>query len=256
MSTSDKVLSVLRLFSSDQPQWSVESAAVALGLTHSTAYAYFRSLIHSELIAPTGVGRYVLGSAVIEMDRIARASDPVLVIGGAVLERMVEDAPTEMVALLCRLYRSKVMCVDQRSSREAHFAVSYERGRLMPLFKGAASKVILANIERRRAKRLFEDNVDEVTANGLGKSWAEFRLSLRRIRSHEIFITRGELDPERIGLSVPLLNDAGSSLGSLSLVATEEDYKKSEGLQQNLRSRLLCAASALRIAISDSTANR
>lgn len=250
MSTSDKVLSVLRLFSSEAPEWTVEGAAQELGLPHSTAYSYFRSLIHSELIAPVGVGRYVLGSAVIEMDRVARSSDPILVLGSAVLARLVEDPPIEVVSLLCRLYRMKVMCVDQRSSSGADFAISYERGRLMPLFRGAASKVILANVERRRIRRFFEDNMEEVAANRLGNSWSEFRLSLRRIRSHDAYVTRGELDRGRIGISVPLLTAGGASLGSVSLVVAEDDYDSSEEIREELRSRLLCAASALNTAIA------
>ena len=250
VSTSDKVLSVLRLFSSENPEWSVEAAALELAVPHSTAYSYFRSLVNSELIAPVGVGRYVLGPAVIEMDRVARASDPMLVLGGAVLDGLVGQSPVPVVALLCRLYRMKVMCVDQRSSAGADFAVSYERGRLMPLFRGAASKVVLANVERRRVKRFFDENQAEVAASGLGGSWSEFRLSLRRIRANDVYVTWGELDPGRVGLSVPLLSAAGASVGSLSLVVAETDYRASAARRAALHAQLLCAASALNQVIS------
>lgn len=245
MKTSDKVLSLLQLFSSERPEWTVDAAAVALGLAQSTAYGYFRTLTQADLIAPTGAGRYVLGPAIIELDRIARASDPMLVEGGAILEELVREVPVDAVALLCRLYRMKVMCVDQRASAGADFAVSYERGRLMPLLRGSASKAILANVERRRARRYFEEHAAEIASNGLGTNWNEFRSTLRRIRSHAVCITRGEVDPGRVGLSVPLLTVAGEGFGSISLAIGEDDYDRSEEIREELHSRLLRAASAL-----------
>jgi DNA-binding IclR family transcriptional regulator len=245
MTASDKVLSVLQLFSSERAEWTVEAAASELGLAQSTAYEYFRTLTRSGLIASTRVGRYVLGSAVIELDRIARQSDPILVEGAAVLESLVQRQPVQVVALLCRLYRMRVMCVDQRASKDTHFAISYERGRLMPLFRGAASKVILANIERRRMRRFFEENSEDIESNGLGGTWEAFRLTLRRIRSHEVYVTRGEIDAGRVGLSIPLLTVARESFGSISLVVPEKDYDRSEKIRTELDSRLMHAASTL-----------
>lgn len=245
MKTSDKIFAVLRLFSTDRPEWTVEAAAGEMDLPQSTTYEYFRTLTRSGLIAPTANGLYVLGPAVIELNRIVTRSDPMLVEGGSVLETMVQDAPVPVVGLLCRLYRMKVMCVEQRVSQGAVFGVSYERGRLMPLFRGAASKVILAHVERRRVKRLFEENAQEIAANGLGESWAEFRLMLRRSRSQKIFITRGEIDPGRIGLSVPLLNATGESFGSISFVLEEKDFDGSASVQEELRRRLIDAADLL-----------
>lgn len=245
MKTSDKIFAVLRLFSTDRPEWTVEAASGEMDLPQSTAYEYFRTLTRSGLIAPTNGGRYVLGPAVIEMNRIVSRSDPMLVEGGGVLESMVEGAPVAVVGLLCRLYRMKVMCIEQRASPDASFGVSYERGRLMPLFRGAASKVILAHVERRRVKRLFEDNAPEIAAHNLGGSWAEFRLVLRRIRSQAVYITRGEIDPGRIGLSVPLLNAGGESFGSISFVAEEKDYDASPAVQDALHGRLVAAAELL-----------
>lgn len=245
MKTSDKVLSLLRLFSAERPTWTVESAAGELGLAQSTAYEYFRSLAGAGLIASLGVGHYVLGPAIVELDRIARTSDPILIEGGAILEELVREPPIEIVGLLCRLYREKVMCVDQRASRNADSAVSYERGRLMPLFRGAASKVILAYLERRRVRRLFEENMDDIHAQGLGGTWNEFRLTLRRIRSQGVFVTRGELDAGRVGVSIPLLDPSGEAFGSISIVATEEDYDRSETVRADLHARLEAAAARL-----------
>lgn len=251
MKTSEKVLGLLRLFSTEQPVWTVEAAAGALGLPQSTAYDHFRSLGQAGLIASTGAGRYVLGPAVIELDRIARSSDPILLEGGPILARLVAEPPVAVVGLLCRLYREKVMCVDQRASQEADAAISYERGRLMPLFRGAASKVILAHLERRRLHRLFEENASDIAANGLGHTWSEFRSTLRAIRSRDAFVTRGELDAGRVGISIALLAGSGEAFGSMSLVVEERDYDRSEAVRRELHARLGQASAQLTARVGD-----
>ena len=44
MTTSDRLLSVLGLFTIERPEWTVEEAANELQLAASTTYRYFRSL--------------------------------------------------------------------------------------------------------------------------------------------------------------------------------------------------------------------
>lgn len=246
MNTSNKVLRVLQLFTPARPEWTVDTAAGELGFAQSTAYEYFRTLAEYGLIASVSPGRYILGPAVFELDMIARRSDPLLLAGRTALEAMVEKPPAPIVALLCRLYKMKVMCIDQRASTGADFAVSYERGRLMPLFRGSASKVILANIERRRLRRIFEENRNEVAKARLGIAWEEFRSNLRRIRSQGFCITRGELDSGLLGLSAPLLTCAGESLGSFSLVLSERAYDRSDDVRRDLHARLTTAVMTLR----------
>lgn len=245
MKKSGKLLSLLQLFSAERPTWTVEDAAIELGLPQSTAYEYFRSLVKEGFVAHAGIGRYMLGPAIIALDRVARRSDPLLVQGGSALDTLVSATPVDVVGLLCRLYQMKVMCVEEHASDGANFAVSYERGRLMPLFRGAASKVILAHIERRRVRRIYEENSDEIAIQGLGRDWTEFRQTLRRIRSHDVFVTRGELDPGRVGLSVPLLDGSGVAFGSISVVLAEADYDSSPSIRDQLHARLMSAASEL-----------
>jgi len=73
------------------------------------------------------------------------------------------------------------MCVRQVLGRGPQEPVSYERGRLMPLFRGATSKIILAHLPARTLKSLFEQNAAEIAQDGLGKSLEQFRSSLAAI---------------------------------------------------------------------------
>ena len=249
MKTSDKVLAVLTLFTGTKPEWTIDEAAAELKLKQTAAYGYFRSLARAGLIAASRPGRYTIGPAIIELDRLARRTDQLLAEGCELLNRIVADAPTPVVALLCRFYRMKVMCVEQRASSDADFAVGYERGLLMPLFAGAASKVILANIERRRLRRFYDEHVADILAHGLGTSWDEFLSNLRKIRSFPVYVTFGEIDPGRVGISAPIILDNGV-IGSISLVASDVPYHKSLACRQELERRVSEAATTLSLRLS------
>lgn len=205
--TSDRVLSVLALFTRDNSEWSVEEAAAALDVPVSTAYRYFRSLSSAELITPYWPGRYVLGPAVIEYDYAMRLHDPLL---GAARDVMVAlaDGIGDCVAMLARLYKDKVMCVHREHPRTSEFdAVGYERGRPMPLDRGAASKAILANLTTR-----------ELRALGLSDEAPALKDALRTIRTQGFSVTEGEVTPGVLGVAVPIFRSDRALEGSLGLI--------------------------------------
>jgi DNA-binding IclR family transcriptional regulator len=218
VTTSDRVLGVLGLFTLEEPTWTVEDAAQHLGLAVSTAYRYFRSLSKAGLIVAVATGRYVLGPAVIQYDRQIRLHDPLTTAAQPIMKRLVTQVPAHTVTILCRLFRNQVMSVHQESAERPDFAISYERGRPMPLFRGAASKIILANMPLRTVKALFEQHSAKFAQANLGRNWQEAKERLRELRAAGVSITKGELDPGMCGISVPLLEATGSVIGSLSIV--------------------------------------
>jgi DNA-binding IclR family transcriptional regulator len=218
ITTSDRVLSVLSLFTIEQPEWTVEEAASTLNLAMSTAYRYFRSLSKAGLLVAHATGRYVLGPAIIQYDRQIRLHDPLTTAAQPVMKRLTERLPPHTVMLLCRLFRNQVMCVHQEAAERPDFAVSYERGRPMPLFRGAASKIILAHMPLRAVKALYGDHAARFAQAGLGKSWKDVKDRLRTLRNAKASITRGEVDPGMCGIAVPLFEAQESIVGSLSVV--------------------------------------
>jgi DNA-binding IclR family transcriptional regulator len=135
-----------------------------------------------------------------------------------VMKRLTEGLPAHTVTLLCRLFRSQVMCVHQESTQRPDYAVSYERGRPMPLFRGAASKIILAHMSLRAVKALYAEQAAKFAQAALGKNWAEVKEKLRTLRTAGLSVTYGELDPGMCGISVPVFETEGVIVGSLSVV--------------------------------------
>ena len=227
--TADRVLSVLELFDLEHPDWSIEEASARLGIATSTAYRYFASLSTHGLIASFVPGRYVLGPAIARYDRQVRLTDPLISAARGPMRRVAELQPAIIVAFLCRLLGGQVICVDQVSVGELPFAVGYERGRLMPLFAGSASKVILAHLASRPLRALYRGQPEAFAQAGLGHNWEQVKAALRGIRASGAFETSGEVDPGMRGISVPLIARGGAMLGSLNVAGPSELVAASSG---------------------------
>lgn len=222
MISADRLLDVLKLFSAEEPIWTVERAAPALGVSLSTAYRYFRSLVKAGLLDPLGEGgTYVLGPAVLELDRTIRLSDPILQAARPTMLRLASEAGGSAVVLLCRLFQGQVMCIHQERVPGETRPVSYERGLPLPMFRGAASKVILAHLPPRQLKRILDRTGDGAPTEGR----EGLKESLRAIRRTGLCISHGELDPGTTGLGVPVFSPRGQVVGSLAIAwhgGTEE----------------------------------
>jgi DNA-binding IclR family transcriptional regulator len=217
-SSGDRLLAVLALFTVDRPVWTVEDAAAQLAVSATTAYRYFKRLTKAGLISPVAGAGYALGPAIIQMDRQIQISDPMLNAARGVMAELIQHAAEGSTVLLCRLFHDRVMCVHQVMGRGPQVPVSYERGRLMPLYRGATSKIILAHLPPRTLKSLFARDAAEIAAAGLGASWDEFRRVLAALRRDGVSISRSELDSGRVGVAAPIFDRERAILGSLSVV--------------------------------------
>jgi DNA-binding IclR family transcriptional regulator len=217
-SSGDRLLAVLALFTTEQPEWSVEAAAAKLGVSPTTAYRYFRRLTLAGLISPVSGASYTLGPAIIEMDRLIQLGDPMLRVARDVMANLIRSAEEGATILLCRLFHDRVMCVHQIVGQGPQEPVSYERGRLMPLFRGATSKIILAHLPVRTLRSIFVQHGPEITAAGLGVDWDEFHRGLTALRRAGVSVTHGDVDAGRVGIAAPVFDANNAILGSLSFV--------------------------------------
>lgn len=217
MTTANRLLAVLSLFTIEKSEWTVEEAANEIGVSVSTAYRYFRDLSKAGLLDASPSGKYVLGPAVIENDRKIRLTDPLIKVGRPAMQRLVTRSGSAGVALLCRIYKNRVMCVHQEARVLPENTVGYERGRPMPMFRGASSKVIFANLASRTARWFFDKYPEEVAAGGLGSDWETIKLNLRRIRRAGLYITRGEVDGGRVGIAAPVFSPERHVIGSITM---------------------------------------
>ncbi len=245
MAGSDRAIGALKLFTLERPDWTVEGVAAALGVSASSAYRYIATLEDAGFVTTVSSGRYTLGPAFIEGDRQIQLTDPLLRSAQPVMSDMLRFAPSDSAILLCRLYRSTVLCVHQLTDSGQQQDLAYQRGRPMPLFRGATSKVILAGMSGRDLRRLFLHRGPEIGAAGLGGDWATFRDSMAQIRKAGYLVTRAELDHDRTGIAAPILDGTKRILGSLSYVVPGA----SQGIELRLAALTTAGAAEIEIAM-------
>jgi DNA-binding IclR family transcriptional regulator len=219
---SEKLLNLLMLFADRSDPRSVEDLARELDVPNSTIYRYVKALSDVGLMVAVSAGSYILGPSIIMMDRQMRLSDPLLNSAEQVKARLARELPGPGVILVCRLFRNSVMSVDSIEIGNIGFDVSYARGRGLPLYRGAASKAILAHIPLRNLRARFDAEPDQFTSAGLGADWKAVKATLRKIRQDGILVSRGEVDQGAVGIACPVLDPGGQILGSLSYVARDE----------------------------------
>lgn len=220
---------------------SVEALHARLGFTRSTLYRYLKTLTDAGLAASIPDRGYTLGPRVAELDYRMRLRDPLIAAARPVMARLAAEFPG--IALLCRRYRDRVLCVHQEGSLSSGLRSTYERGLAMPLFRGAASRVILAHLPGPAVSRLQSRHAAAFAEAGLGDTPAAARAALRAIRQRGWDVTEGQVTPGVTGIAAPVLDAGGAVLGSLSVTLDRPHLPAAEVAA--LAARLVAAARAV-----------
>jgi DNA-binding IclR family transcriptional regulator len=215
MTTTAKVLQVLQLFSEERTQLRASDVIAELGVSSATAYRYMADLEEAGLIERSSVNQYVLGPTIVELDRQIRENDPLIAVAADIMKTLSER--TGGTALLSRLHGRKVVCVHEVRSRFSPAKVSYERGRAMPLYRGATSKIILAHLDADMLRELTKSDAAELRRAGLPSSFEALSQAMAALRADKVCATAGEVDREAMGWAAAL-HQGRHLLGSLSVV--------------------------------------
>lgn len=210
-----RVLRILGLFSVEQPVLSIQAMMDRLDASRATVYRDVQELLEAGLLEKVDSRGYALGTRIVELDRQIRLADPLLQAAGELPQQLARDAGGTV--LLCRLHARTVLCILESSGGAKGLAVSYERGRAMPLYRGATSKTLLAHVPATRLRQLLELDREAIIEAGLPPTLASLQQALAPLRAQGHVVTRAEVDPDAVGLAVPLM-DGSRLLGSLSVV--------------------------------------
>ena len=194
MNSLRRMLAVLKLIQPDRPTVDIAQICLQLGYAPATAYRYVRELADVGLLVRLP-GGYALGPRIIELDLLIRETDPLLHRSQDLVRQLA--AQTGLNVLLSELYEDTVISIHQEFGLDAE-VLNFGRGRPMPLFRSATSRVILAHLTPRRLRRV---------------------------------------DPGKTGLAAPIFDDKQRVLGSITLVGSSARYAAFDepGLQALVR---------------------
>jgi DNA-binding IclR family transcriptional regulator len=219
LSSLSSTLAVLSLFSAGDPVWTAERIIERLGYTRPTGYRYVRELVSTGFLVRVASAAYSLGPRIIELDYQIRQSDPLLNAGLPVIHDLVQVSGCEVS--LIGLYGEQIVTTHQEHGVE-RLPLSFGRGRPMPLFRGAGSKIIVANFPRSKLKRLYAGHGAEAGAAGYGADWDSFKTAMAALRRAGYAMSQGELDKDFAGVAAPVFTEDGEVLGSVIVALSRQ----------------------------------
>jgi DNA-binding IclR family transcriptional regulator len=221
-SSLERTIGILDLFDGSAQRWTVDEMHVRLGYSRSTLYRYLKVLTDAGLLTSLPDLGYTLGPRIIELDHQIRTQDPLILASRPVMAALAAEVGG--IALLCRRYHNKVLCVHQEIGTES-FRSTYERGRARPLLKGAASRIILAYLPPQKIGQLFSAQPEAFAEAELGETIQEVRATLKAMRQRGWDATTGQVTLGVTGVAAPLFDKDQNILGSLSLTMAEADAR-------------------------------
>jgi DNA-binding IclR family transcriptional regulator len=240
------MLSILDLFTEDKLSCTPESIANQLQVSIPTAYRYLKILMDSGLLQKDLNQEYSLGSRIITLDHLLKTGDKVLHHSLQPMKTLVEKTGFDCV--ISRLYGDKVIDTHKHAS-SSPMNLGYGRGRPRPLFKGAAPKVILANMPTAMLQKIFMEHSLKIKEAHLPLDWNAFKKYYQSIRKTGFYLSMGELEMGVCALASPIKSKDGFILGAISMVTTIErmeliDISKLKSLIAENANQIICDISS------------
>ena len=246
MGGRSRLLRILASFDLSRPVLKPAELMDELGVSRASIYRDLADLEHAGLLERVADRGYALGSLIVELDRQIRLADPLLNASGTLLRKLADE--TGGTVLLCRVHGAKVLCIHQEATQAGQTPVSYERGRAMPLYRGATSKIILAHLQDSALAALWERDADEMEAAGLPPTYDGLRDAMQAICNDGYYVTESELDRGLAGFAAPLM-DGVRVLGSLSVVTPAQDL--TDARRKSVLTRVVTAAATIESRIEE-----
>lgn len=223
-STADRAIEILVRFSDHRPTWTAAEIAVELGVARSTSYRYLQSLVAAGMLEEADRG-FQLGPRILELARVARRGMRLTDVARPVMNEL--SAVSRESVLLTRRSGAHVVCVDAVPSPHP-IRLSYEPGHVLPLNAGAAAHVLLAGEDAEAISQfLAAAPLTRFTQFTITDHDA-FTANLAEITKRGYAISRGELDPEVIGIAAPIHGADGAVRAAVSIAALSSRVTESD----------------------------
>ena len=128
--SAHKVLDILLLFNTSQPELTVDEISQQSQIPISTVYRYIRVLSDKGFLEKSGTKSYRLGLRFVELNRVAGGSNRDLRLIALPSMKRIADQIIETVSLM-RLFNKYAICIESIEGRHV-VRVIIEQGRLQP----------------------------------------------------------------------------------------------------------------------------
>ncbi|AXY55552.1 transcriptional regulator [Acinetobacter chinensis] len=224
LSSFGKILTVLDLFSVSRPIINVDTISEELGLSKPTSYRYLKELVSADILQRLSgtSGDYTLGPKIAVMDYISRTTDPLVQISIPFMQEISEK--TELCCLLTHLNTDYCIDIHHEVFKDVSL-LSYGRGCPRPVFMGSSPKVIMAHLPKQKIHDYYQRFATELKNVGFAQDEDAFVQHMKKIKKQGYYLSRGELDPNVSGLSVPVKFSSKEAPLALTVLASKNRFE-------------------------------
>jgi DNA-binding IclR family transcriptional regulator len=216
-STADRALDILSMFTEQRLAISAAEVAAELDVARSTAYRYLQSLVGSDFLEEAGGGRFLLGRRILELARLARRGVGLSETARPAMRRLAAEVGETV--LLTRLAGSAVICLEREEAERQTVRISYERGQILPMNAGASAFVLLAWLDAAELTALLAATALDPITPATITTEAGLRKRLAQTSAQGYGVSRGELDPDVLGVAAPIRDARDRVVAALSVAA-------------------------------------
>lgn len=216
-STADRALNILEMFNDDHLVLSAAEVAERLGVARSTAYRYLETLVQSDFLAEDGRAGFRLGMKVLHLSRLARQSYGLADIAVPAMRSLASRF--HQTVLLTKQMGHAVVCLEREESAEQYLRLSYQRGTILGVNAGASAQVLLAWLPDRELTQLLATVSLQRFTDASVADPETLRTRLAAIKADGYAVTKGEVDPDAVGIAAPIFQSSGTVLAAVSIVA-------------------------------------
>lgn len=209
-------MSILSLFSEDDPTLQVSEIAAMLELPRSTTYRYVAALRSHGLVEESPDGSGVrLGGRILELAATI-SRKPLRDLALPYMERVARE--TGETVILCALREHVGVCLEKVDGHHA-LRVAHELGDTYPLHAGATGKAIFAFLEAEKQEEIISDvGLPSFTSTTITDR-RRLQRELATVRTRGFAESEGEAIEETRGIAVPIFAASGRILASIGASA-------------------------------------
>lgn len=223
--SAEKALDILDLFTQETTQLTVPQLAEHLGQPVSSVYRHLRVLKDRGFVIETFGGYYKLGYRFLEMANIVRSDITITEIALPVMRQVTKN--TEETSILTVVSGLNAVCLETVPSVQP-IKVSSEQGKILPLYGGASTKILLAYQPDETIDRLYQENIVRSHTPYTITDKASLKQDLATIREQGYALSDSEIDEGVYAIGVPIKNRNNEVVAGLSIAGPSERIKKRE----------------------------
>ncbi|MEH7342359.1 IclR family transcriptional regulator [Bacillus sp. JJ1532] len=216
--TIERALDIIFSLAEVESNLTVSEIAEKVAIPESTAYRLIKTLENYGMVERKSVGQIRLGVRILDLARsLQQQMDRELItIARPIMEMLTENV--NETSLLCVRSATEVICVQSIETRQI-LRLSVEVGKILPLYRGASGKAILAFEKKQTISQLVQTISDENVRQNI-------QSEIEEIRSQGYCLTFAEVDTNIFGLAVPIYDKDKRVIASLTVAGPTDRWTK------------------------------